>query len=315
VDDMLSGAALWKTGAGWQFASEAALEDFVYANLKQLLGLTPLKQQYSVKGQFCDILAVDGTKRLVILELKNTEDRYIVQQLTRYYDALLEEKAFQEEVDYGQPVRLIAIKPIFHRDNFTDRKYHRLYVQFLKFSVIQDSQIFYLQIKDIDNGQVSQLEIPYREINFSEFCENVSEPPRLLLDWLGSCTSDEQQGILKIRSKMLNFDKRMQEILDARSIKYGKGKSKLCAELCFERKSKKVALFLWLNIPNRRKQATGRMQVHTDWVVYSQFSHVPEGFYDERKHGTFRLMQGDEWVYDHVDVLIDKALETWQNRL
>jgi RecB family endonuclease NucS len=59
---------------------------------------------------------VDENKRLVVLELKNGEDRYVVQQLTRYYDALLEHKPFADRVDYDRPVRLIAITPKFHRD-------------------------------------------------------------------------------------------------------------------------------------------------------------------------------------------------------
>lgn len=118
---------LRKTGFGWQFDSETVLEDFVWTNLQQLLKLTPLKRQYRVSGQICDILAVDENKRLVVLELKNNEDRYIVQQLTRYYDALLEEKPFSTEIDYKQPVRLVAITPSFHQDNLTDRKYHKLF--------------------------------------------------------------------------------------------------------------------------------------------------------------------------------------------
>jgi RecB family endonuclease NucS len=312
---MLSGAALRKTGAGWEFVSEAALEDFVWANLERLLGLLPLKRQYSVKGQYCDILALGENKQLVVLELKNTEDRYIVQQLTRYYDALLEEKPFREEVDYGQPVSLVAIKPIFHRDNLTDLKYHNLSFQLLQFSVIKKEKIFYFYLKCIDNSQSSQLEIPYQEIDFHPFCKNIPEPPRLLLDWLGSCTGNEPEEILKIRQKLLRFEQHMQEITDLRSIKYGRGKTKPCAELCFEKKSKKVVFFLWLNIPNRRKQAIGRMQVHTDWSFYSQFSHVPEGFYNERKQGIFLLREGNEWVYDDLDVLVDEALETWRNRL
>lgn len=96
---MLSSAALKKTGTGWEFVNEAALEDFVWDNLKPLLNLTPLKRQYFVKGEICDILAVDDNRQLVVLELKNTEDRYIVQQLTRYYDALLEVKPFDTKVD------------------------------------------------------------------------------------------------------------------------------------------------------------------------------------------------------------------------
>ncbi len=313
---MLSGAAFRKTGVGWKFATEAALEDFVWANLARLFGWTPLKRQYSVKGQFCDILAIGENKQLVVLELKNTQDRYIVQQLTRYYDALLEEKPFKEEVDYRQPVSLVAIMPVFHRDNFIDVKYHNLSFHLLQFSVIREDNNLYFQLKEIDNARSLQLERPYREIDLTEFCENIPEPPRLLLDWLGSFTGSEQEGILKIRKQLLSFDRGMQEISDLRSIKYGRGKTKLCAELGFERKSKKVILFLWLNIPNRRKPATGRMQVHTtDWSFFSQFSHVPEGFYNNRKHGTFLLMQGDQWVCDRLDVLVDEALEKWQARI
>src|SRR4028118_1095791 len=141
---MLSGAALRKTGAGREFVSEAALEDFVWANLEPLLGLLPLKRQYSVKGQYCDILALGKNKQLVVLELKNAEDRYIVQQLTRYYDGLLEEKPFAQEVDYIHPVHLVAIQPSFHRDNFTDRKYHSLLFEFLKFHITQTEEIFIL---------------------------------------------------------------------------------------------------------------------------------------------------------------------------
>ncbi|MBC6435548.1 DUF91 domain-containing protein [Nostoc sp. HG1] len=66
-----------------------------------------------VNGQICDILALRENKQLVVLELKNAEDRYIVQQLTRYYDALKEVKPLEDEIDYQQPISLIAIKPNF----------------------------------------------------------------------------------------------------------------------------------------------------------------------------------------------------------
>lgn len=94
---MLVGAALRKTGESWEFASEAALEDFIWQNLQQLLGFTPLQRQYAVKGEVCDILALDDQKQLVILELKNAEDRYVIQQLTRYYDNLLDENHLQNK--------------------------------------------------------------------------------------------------------------------------------------------------------------------------------------------------------------------------
>ncbi len=62
---------LIKTGNSWKFATEADLEDFVWANLKELFGLIPLKRQYYIKGQICDILALNEKKQLVVLELKN----------------------------------------------------------------------------------------------------------------------------------------------------------------------------------------------------------------------------------------------------
>jgi RecB family endonuclease NucS len=42
----------------------------------------------------CDILAIDAQHQLHILELKNSEDRYLIQQLTRYYANLQEVKPF-----------------------------------------------------------------------------------------------------------------------------------------------------------------------------------------------------------------------------
>lgn len=133
---MLVGAALRKTGESWEFASEAALEDFIWQNLQQLLGFTPLQRQYAVKGEVCDILALDDQKQLVILELKNAEDRYVIQQLTRYYDNLLDEKPFAEQIDYDQPVKLIAAAPCFHRHNLIDCKYDLLKIDLLEVSVI-----------------------------------------------------------------------------------------------------------------------------------------------------------------------------------
>jgi RecB family endonuclease NucS len=80
---MLAGAALRRTCTGYEFSSEYALEDLVWKNLEQLFQVKPIARQQPAKGEFCDILAVKN-KQLFIIELKNTEDRYIVQQLTRY---------------------------------------------------------------------------------------------------------------------------------------------------------------------------------------------------------------------------------------
>src|SRR6476469_4234480 len=214
---MLSGAILRKTGTGWEFASEAALEDFVWANLEQLFGLTCLKRQYYINGQVCDILGLNENKQLVVLELKNTEDRYVVQQLTRYYDALREEKPFSEEIDYEQPIGLVAIAPSFHRDNFTDRKYNHLVVEFLRCEILLETDSLYLQLKDVDTGKVSQLEIPHQE---TDSTDDIPPPPKALQKLLTNCEPNQQKEILRIRRKILSFDRRMEEMLNGGSIMY-----------------------------------------------------------------------------------------------
>jgi Holliday junction resolvase-like predicted endonuclease len=52
------------------------LEDFVKIHLQSLLGLRVIDRQFTVNDQRCDIIAVDENKGLVVLELKNGEDRY-----------------------------------------------------------------------------------------------------------------------------------------------------------------------------------------------------------------------------------------------
>ncbi|MGK7921887.1 MAG: endonuclease NucS domain-containing protein [Trichodesmium sp.] len=260
---MFTNASLIKTGSGWEFVSEEILEDFLYENLEKLLGLNVLDRQYIVNNQRCDILAVDSHQKLVILELKNVEDRGIVQQLTRYYDALLDEQPFSEKVDYQQPVRLIAITPNFHRDNFTDRKYHTLDFQFLEFSVIQDEDKFYLSLKDVDNDKISKAIIPYQEL---ENDLDLPTPPTALLKLVNNFDSQQQEEIFKIRRKILGFNPKIQEFGSAGSIKYGSGSgksSKFCAEFCSYKDE--VILFLWLPYKGGESSRIGRARIWTDW--------------------------------------------------
>lgn len=294
---MLSGAALRKTAEGWEFASEAALENFVWANLESLLGLTPLKRQYPVLGEICDILAVNSDKQLVVLELKNAEDRYIVQQLTRYYENILETKPFLEDLDYNKPIKLVALAPNFHRYNLVDRKYTKLDISFVSFQVVENDSRFDFCLKDVDNEGIFQIPIPYTKVELVSK-EDLPAPPKLLLDWLGSCTGDEQEGIIKMREKILLFDKRMQEMIDTKkSISYGRGKTKTCAELCWERKLQKPVLFLRLPIPNvwREQKNLGRMRIWTDGKTVSYVGHVPEGFGIMKPMVEWEKIPHNEW--------------------
>jgi RecB family endonuclease NucS len=204
---MVNLVRLKPTGSGYEFDSEAELEDFLWDNLQALFGLHPLKRQHYVSEQFCDIVAVGENQQLVVLELKNTEDRYVVQQLTRYYDALVESQEFSDEVDYHQPVRLVAIAPSFHRDNFCDRKYNTLNFEFWQFAVIEDDEKFYFQVMDIDKDRRSILQIT--QIDNQE-TGLIASPPRRLQTIMSQCNDRENYELIRIREQLLTFDPRMQ---------------------------------------------------------------------------------------------------------
>ena len=86
-------------------------------------------------------------------------------------------------------------------------------------------------------------------------------------------------------------------------------------------------MFLGLPIPNHKKQAIARMQVHTDWEIYWQFSHVPEGLYKHTKHTSYfkireyeneqnvRTITVKDYICEDLDGLVDRTLNTWREKL
>lgn len=300
---MITGVALRQSPIGWEFVSEAALEKFVWENLQELLGIQPLKRQHVSKGEIADILAVDNDGGLIVLELKNTEDRYLIQQLTRYYANLIEEKPFIEMVNYEHPIRLVAISPIYHRHNLVDQKYSNLQFELLKFSVVQENDKFHFNLLDLESSILQKYQIPYTAVS-TAVIESVVETPQLLLSWLGGCSSEEQAGFLKIRNKILSCSSKIKELADKKAIQYGAGKAKLCAEICFHQKTQRPVLFLWLPTPATynvpvwkadapteiayvKKPVIGRLRIWTNGQTITHIGHVPEGF------GTMKLQA--EW--------------------
>jgi len=285
---------LRQTGTGWEFENEAWLEDFLQRHLLTLLGLNVIAQQHAINGQICDLVAVSETGQITILELKNQEDRYITQQLTRYFDAFLEEKPFADIADYSQPIRLLAIAPSFHRDNFTDRKYSCLNIEFLEFQV-KPGQILILELKHLDTGELWAMEIPEPP---STPIQEIPSPPKSLLSLLAKCPEIERSGILALRQQLLSFHTQLLEMTNGGSILYGSGKSKLCAELRYDSRRECVALFFWL--PHRlttgsRQTVVARMRVWTNWHTVSDLAHVPKAI--------GRTITVQEWLDDRFQPL------------
>ena len=227
-----------KKNLTWGFRSEIDLETFIWENLDQLFHLTPLSRQHHVAGQYCDILALRNNKQLVILELKNAEDRYIVQQLTRYYHVLQEEKVFADQIDYNQSIELIALVPNFHNDNLIDRLYNKLKIRFIEFSIFKNSDQYFLVLKDFDSQKIIEIQIPYQEEKDNS--EKIPDSPRSLINRIAkyqSFSESARENLFKIRTKILTFDKRIKENVNGNRILYGKGKTNQCAEFYFTYKT------------------------------------------------------------------------------
>ena len=265
----------------WKFISEAALENFVWERLFELFHLTPLERQYFCQGEVCDILAIDAQHQLHILELKNSEDRYLIQQLTRYYANLQEVKPFADQIDYDRPIRLVGITPTYHRHNLIDQQYSTLTFDLWQFHLSQVDEQVWFHLKTIASEQRHDLPIPYEPI--AEITPStVPAPPDVLLSWLGGCTAAEQAGILQLRAKLLTEGNRIQESIEGNWIRYGRGKSKQCCEIYFERKQQQPVLFLWLPTPSsrilsRNRIITGRLRVWLNGTTISHVGHVAEG--------------------------------------
>jgi hypothetical protein len=231
----------------WQFQNEAALEDFVWKHLELLLDITPLARQFWVNNQVCDILAVAPNQQLTIVELKNGEDRYIIQQLTRYYRHICDAQPFGEQVDYRLPVRLVAIAPQFHAHSLIDQEYSRLTFELMTFSIQAHQDEFWFELRELAGNQIQKLSIasPFQRylIAMSEATPEVSpltvspRPPKSLQTLLAALSPEQQQYVLDVRDRLLNQDERLYEVGRSTSTVYGLRKgtnevytSKLCAE-------------------------------------------------------------------------------------
>jgi Endonuclease NucS len=273
---MDTGGTIPMSSDRWQFQSEAALEDLVWSQLNSLFGFQPLARQYSIDHQVCDILSVTPARQLAILELKNVEDRYVVQQLTRYYDAVLTEKPFANQIDYFLPTRLVALAPQFHSHNLIDQQYHRLSLELWTFRVLQDQGEFYFEWR----SQTSDL--AHRSPILSHFHHYLIEkqtlmseapvtlqntcPPKSLQKLMeGLPELDQRNTLLAVRDRILTFDQRMAEVGRTTTTSYGlrKGKDelfkgKLCAEFVSRRLSYVPRLMLYLPYPKREFGGSGR---------------------------------------------------------
>jgi hypothetical protein len=329
--------ALIKSGETWQFRTEADLEEVVWRNLPVLLNMTPFKRQFSVDGKFCDILAMESSNRPVVIELKNTEDRYIVQQLIRYYDAIRVSATFPLEAEVAQSIRLVAIAPSFHADTLIDCKYSTLNVELMTFRLESLAGEFSLLLSDVSGNLVSTLPLLQAQPD-PPADSQIPAPPRKLLNWLSQSSEAEYDWVLQMRKQILGFDVRMKEIVTPTSIFYGRGKSKPCCELRKETKgglkAPKVIYFLWLPHPENKPHVLRMMMNYFDLqekkvrgMIYSRSSYmtsIPWRFPEcIRQMKRFRYDKSLEQYQPFLEAdmtispsnIVNLALQTWHRRI
>ncbi|NES07786.1 MAG: hypothetical protein F6K22_36360, partial [Okeania sp. SIO2F4] len=212
-----------------------------------------------------DILAISEERQLAIIELKNLEDRYVVQQLTRYYDNLCNEKPFATDIDYQRRIRLIAIAPSFHRHNFIDRKHHQLLFEFMIFEILESANQLNFILKTTGGNLFSKIQIPYPQEKIilahqpTPDLITISQPPKSLLRMLENESIEKQDIVLKLREKILRFDKSIGEKSTNVTITYGQKKKdgelckpahKLLGGFQFPKSAPSLEMFLYLPYGN-----------------------------------------------------------------
>jgi RecB family endonuclease NucS len=276
MGNMVETYSLEKTGLTWNFKSETELENFIWFNLTRLFKLIPLERQYYAEGLYCDLLAVATNQQLVILELKISQDRYIVQQLTRYFHYLKNSHHLNNVVDFELPVKLIGIMPNIHQDNLIDIQYHRLDFELYEYQIEALENKFYFKCSNVLNDY----KLPKLEIITSKEEEDTDlpPPPSKLKPILNKSNESEYKGILASRSQILRFDKRIKEKTEASNIIYCFNKSNLVAEIRYDNQRKQPILFLWLPLTNINcNTISARMRIWTDWHTVSNVGYIRKG--------------------------------------
>lgn len=297
--------------------------------------MQPFKRQFSVRGEFCDILAIAENRTLVIIELKNTEDRYLVQQLTRYYDRILSEKPFQAYLDCTQSIQLLAIAPNFHRHNLIDRKYNRLKIDFLAFNITEKMGDVYFNLINPNQELVAFEKIPdfagYKVLQSPVQISSRKIPkiPKALARMLECQTTEVRNIILKLREKILNFDNLMGEKSTGVTLTYGKIKKdgQLCKPihlLCcgFYKPNHSTNIELFLYLPYSGKKNVKLNLLTEDWKTASK-ARIPSRHSSGGKCNYIDIMYYLKWYGNRtgksvpsnsVESLVNLALEEWKTR-
>jgi len=235
-------------GGEIRFQSEMDLEDYIDEKFEEIFpSLLKIKRQHTAQMQRCDLLcSTKSENQPVIIELKNEEDRGLVSQLTRYRKAILSTKSFDDKIDYSLPVKMIAIAPVFHKDNYTDKEASKFEddLDFWEFAVENHNNSGKFKL-------LSQIyEISYPVFGLPEIYPNLesSSLPAFTFNFVGRLHLDYHTDFKKLRTLFLSQPK-VNEMVSTtyRKILYGTGDGENHKKLAeITNTTNGIVLFLWL---------------------------------------------------------------------
>ncbi|CAN1210198.1 DUF91 domain-containing protein [Tumidithrix helvetica PCC 7403] len=283
-----------------EFETERHLEWFFWHTVLTKLGLKPLASQYSCREGICDILARGIDDRLIIIELKNTQDSHVIEQITAYFDALHLEKPFSEEVDYSKPITLYTVCPSYSSRTVSILKYHKLDFTVLAYIVKSCDQVFRFTLWDwFTNEEIVQIEIPSATEIPTDF--NLPDPPKSYVDLLRKCSDDQKHWAIQTRDQIYQFAQssnfKISETPDGKSTRFERTKLYPIVEMDWDNKRDTLAIYLWLpfttvngriNMMRETYKKTSMMRL---WIVDGEVEFLA---YVENKRKSWLVFTKDE---------------------
>jgi len=260
-----------------EFETERHLEWFFWHTVLPKIGLKPLKSQYICKEGICDILAKGTENQLVIIELKNTQDSHVLAQITAYFDALIKEQPFSDQVDYTKPIDLYTVCPSYRERTESTLKYHKLKFTLFSYSVKSSGESFIFTLHEwLTKAEVTQIEISIATQISPDI--KLPDPPKAFVDVLGKCSDSEKQWMIQVRDQIYQFAQslnyKIYEKPNGKWTRFERNKQNPIAEIGWESKRDSLAAYLWLpfmtvngQLNIRRSDSYKRTAMMRLWIV------------------------------------------------
>lgn len=232
-----------------EFETEQHLERFFLSTVLPKMQSKPLASQHSCSQGICDVLALGPNNQLVVIELKNTKDSHVIEQTTRYFDALIEEKPFASQVDYTQPIELCTVCPDYVDSLAITLKYHSLNFNVLAYRIKNEPHAHRFELWNwFTNEAIAHIEIPLCQNKNSEI--EIPEPPKAFFQLLEKCSDEERLQAISVRQQIYEFsyknNYKIHERSDGQWIRFERNKQNPVAEMGWDSQRGKMAIHLWL---------------------------------------------------------------------